>query len=369
MASDIDLVVTEDQQSLRETLREFFAEQAPLERLREPHGGRGFDRKVWAGVAELGLPAMIVPEEHGGLGQTAREAWVMFTEAGRGLYGGPLLSGFAATQALLLSGDADARAAHLPGIADGSTVATLALDGDGSARSSSAGVEAIADGDTWVLSGAKTAVLAGHAADLLIVSATTSDGVGLFACSGDAEGVTATELESLDLSRPLARVELDAVPARRLAGADEQTIGAVLDRLLVALAAEQAGGAEACLDMSVEYAKTRTQFDRPIGQFQAVAHACVDMLARVERTRAASQYAAAADAAGSAEFPVAARAAAAYCGRAFREVTTATIHVHGGTGFTWEHDAHLFHRRAWTAEHLFGAAAVHHLEVADRLGL
>jgi len=192
--------------------------------------------------------------------------------------------------------------------------------------------------------------------------------VGLFAVSGDAEGLTATELETLDLSRPLARVDLDAVPARRIAG-DETTLVAVLDRVLVALAAEQAGGAEACLEMSVEYARTRTQFDRPIGQFQAVAHACVDMLARVERTRAAAQYAAAADAAGSSEFPVAARAAAAYCGKAFREVTTATIHVHGGTGFTWEHDAHLFHRRAWSSEHLFGAAAVHHLEVATRLGL
>ena len=365
--SDIDLVVTDEQRDLAGTLREFFAEQAPLERLREPHGGEGFDRKVWAAVAELGLPAMIIPEQYGGLEQTASEAWVMFTETGRGLYGGPLLSGVAATYALLLSGDDDACAAFLPGIADGSTVATLDLTrATGDQRPTLR-----ADGDHRVLDGTLPTVIAGHVADLVLLVAHGPDGPTLVAVEGDPEGLTRTELESLDLSRPLSTLRFDAVPARVVGapGDADRVVEAVLDRVLVALAAEQAGGAEACLDLTVEYAKTRQQFDTPIGAFQAVAHECVDMLARVERSRAAAQYAAAALAAGSPEFGVAARAAAAYCGRAFREVTTQTIHLHGGTGFTWEHDAHLFHRRAWTAEHLLGTADAHHQAVADRLGL
>jgi alkylation response protein AidB-like acyl-CoA dehydrogenase len=372
--ADIDLVVTDEQRALGETLREFFAEQAPLERLHRPRGGEGFDRKTWAGVAELGLPAMIVPEEHGGLGQTANEAWVMFTEAGRGLYGGPLLAGVAATHALLLSGDDDACATHLPGVADGSTVATVAAaeaGSDGRWSAPAGGTTAERDGESWVLTGTKTLVLAGDAADLVLVAAATPEGPGLFAVTGDPEGLTRTELETLDLSRPLSRLHFDGVPARIVGAAGDgmRILEPTFDRLLVALAAEQAGGARACLDLSVEYARTRTQFDAPIGSFQAVAHLCVDMLARAERAEAASHYAAAAQAVGDGEFPVAARVAAGYCGRAFREVTTQTIHVHGGTGFTWEHDAHLFHRRAWSSEHLFGTASTHHAEVATRLGL
>lgn len=366
--SDIDLVVTDEQRDLAATLREFFAEQTPPSRLRTVgEESTGFDRTAWAGVAELGLPAMVVPEEHGGLGQTAAEAWVMFTEAGRGLYGGPLLATVAATHALLLSGDDDACAAFLPGIADGSVVATLDLV----AVPGQEPPVATADGAHLVVDGTLPTVLAGHVADLVLLVAQGPGGPTLVAVEGDPDGLTRTELASLDLSRPLATLRLDAVPVRTIGtpGDADRVLAAVLDRVLVALAAEQAGGAEACLERTVEYVKTRQQFDTPIGAFQAVAHECVDMLARVERCRAASQYAAAALAAGSPEFPVAARAAAAYCGRAFREVTTQTIHLHGGTGFTWEHDAHLFHRRAWTAEHLFGTADVHHAEVADRLGL
>jgi alkylation response protein AidB-like acyl-CoA dehydrogenase len=175
----------------------------------------------------------------------------------------------------------------------------------------------------------------------------------------------------MDLARSVAAIELVDTPARLIGtpGSAPALVAGVLDGALVSLAAEQAGGAGACLDMCVEYAKTRQQFGRAIGSFQAVAHKLVDMLRDVEFARSAARYAAAAQASESAEFGEAAQVAAAYCGEAFRAVTVETVQAHGGIGFTWEHDAHLYYRRAWSAQHLFGSPDDHYLAVATRIGL
>ena len=178
-------------------------------------------------------------------------------------------------------------------------------------------------------------------------------------------------LTSLDLTRRLAAVIFTGARAR-LVGADggaDPVVASTVDRALIALASEQAGGASRCLEMSVDYAKQREQFGRPIGSFQAIAHRCVEMLQRVEFARAASHYAAACQATGVDELPVAARVAAAYCGRAYRWTAAENIQVHGGLGFTWEHDAHLHYRRSWASETLLGNADEHYLAVADRVGL
>jgi alkylation response protein AidB-like acyl-CoA dehydrogenase len=208
-------------------------------------------------------------------------------------------------------------------------------------------------------------------ANLFLVTARTDAGLSLFAVESTDPGVQSHALQSLDLTRRLAELELAGARARLVGedGGAQGVVAATVDRALVALAAEEAGGAARCLEMSVEYAKQREQFGRPIGSFQAIAHRCVEMLQRVEFARAASQYAASCLAGETSEFPIAARVAAAYCGRAYRWVATENIQVHGGTGFTWEHDAHLYYRRSWASETLLGSTDQHYLAIADRLGL
>jgi alkylation response protein AidB-like acyl-CoA dehydrogenase len=326
----------------------------------------------------MGLVALAVPEKYDGLGQTAVDTCVVMEELGRGLYFGPYLACVGlAVPALLASGDESACTKYLPAIAAGELVATVAVtEADGRFGTGSTATEAVEDGDGWRLTGTKPVVLDGADAGLLLVTARTGDSdMSLFAVDGDPEsgtdGVTRTRLESLDLARSVARVDLENAPATLVGqqGAAPALVADVLDAVLVAMAAEQAGGAAACLELSVEYAKTRQQFNRAIGSFQAVAHKLVDMLHSVEFSRAAARYAAAAAAEGDAEAPVACRVAAAYCGDAFRAVTVETVHTHGGTGFTWEHDAHLYYRRAWSSQHLFAGPGEHHAAIAERIGL
>lgn len=371
MVSQTALVDTTEQRELRDTVRRLLADKAPLDRLRAQD--QGFDRGLWRQLAgELGLAALTVPEKYDGLGQTALETHVVFEEMGRALYRGPYLATVgAAVPVLLASGDESARAELLPPIAAGECIATLAAaeaDGGWLAPRTTATRR---DGE-WRLTGTKAFVLDGADADLLLVTAGDEDGnVTLFAVRAGAPGLTRTPMTSLDLARSIAGVELADTPARPVGipGQAPELVAGALDRLLVAVAAEQAGGMAACLDMAVEYAKTRRQFGKVIGSFQAVAHRCVDMLRQVEFGRATARYAAAALAEGDAEAPVAARVAAAYCGEAFRDVTVETVQVHGGTGFTWEHDTHLYYRRAWSSQQLFGGLDHHYLEVADRIGL
>lgn len=380
MVAQSALTDTDEQKELREAVRKLLKDKAPLERIRagadEPEGPR-FDRELWGRLAEMGLLALAVPEKYDGLGQTVVETSVVFEELGRGLYFGPFLATVGlAIPALLGSGDEAAIGEYLPGIAAGETIATVAVtEDDGRFDTASTATVAEPDGDGWKLTGSKLVVLDAADADLLLVTAKSGDSdnsdVSLYAVAADAAGLTRTRLESLDLARSLARVELDGTPARLVGqpGAAPALIADVLDHVLVLLAAEQAGGAEVCLDMSVEYAKTRKQFDKVIGGYQAVAHKLVDMLQQVEFSKASARYAAAAVAEGDAEAPVAARVAAAYCGEAFRQVTVETVQAHGGIGFTWEHDTHLYYRRAWSSQHLFAGLADHHAAIADRIGL
>jgi alkylation response protein AidB-like acyl-CoA dehydrogenase len=379
MVAQSALTDTDEQKELREAVRKLLRDKAPLSALREgadePDGPR-FDRELWGRLAEMGLLALAVPEKYDGLGQTVVELSVVFEELGRGLYFGPFLaSAGLAVPALLGSGDEAAIAEYLPGIAAGETIATLAVtEDDGRFDTASVSTVASPDGDGWTLTGTKMVVLDGADADLLLVTAasgSSSDEVSLFAVAADAPGLERERLDSLDLARSLARVGFDGTPARLVGqpGAAPSIVAGALDHALVAMAAEQAGGARACLEMAVEYAKTRKQFDKVIGGYQAVAHKLVDMLQQAEFSAASARFAAAALAEGDAEAPVAARVAAAYCGEAYRQVTVETVQAHGGIGFTWEHDTHLYYRRAWSSQHLFAGLADHHAAIADRIGL
>jgi alkylation response protein AidB-like acyl-CoA dehydrogenase len=350
------LALSDEQRELGATLRRFLGDTGAARSLADTEDG--FDRAVWTRMArELGIQSLTIPEKFDGLGQTSLELAVVHEELGRALHPAPLLATLAATDAIVLSGDDAACADLLPGIASGDTIATIAVDG----------VTAECSDGGWVLSGSRSFVLSGHVADLVLVFA----GDSLFAVAGTAGGLSRTPQESLDLTRRVARLDFDRVAARLVGveGAAGPVLAGTVDRMLAVLAAEQAGGAAACLESAVAYAGTRTQFGRPIGSFQAIAHKCVDMLQGVEFARAAARYAAAALAGNWPDAPVAARVAASYCGQAFRSAATETIQVHGGTGFTWEHDAHLYYRRAWSAQHLFACPQDHWSVIADHIGL
>ena len=369
------LGTTAEQDELRASVRRFLADRAPLTRVRElMESEDGTDRGVWEQAgAQLGLQGLAVPEAYGGAGFSFAEQAIVLEEFGAALYGGPYLaSAVLAATALLASPDEGARRDLLPGIASGEVIATLAFtEDDGSWDPAAISMLATKNGTGWRLGGRKSFVLDGHSAGLLLVVASTTAGLSLFAVDGTAAGLTKTALPTLDQTRKLARLEFSDVPGRLIGSPGDAA--AMLDRTLdvaaIALAAEQLGGAQRALDMAVGYAKIRHQFGRPIGSFQAIKHRCADLLLEVESLRSAVSYAAAAVAEGSAEVPVIAPLVKAYASGTFFHVAAENIQIHGGIGFTWEHDAHLYFKRAKSSELFLGDGDYHRERLATRLGL
>jgi alkylation response protein AidB-like acyl-CoA dehydrogenase len=359
---------TDEQQELRSGVHRLLANRSPSEAVRRwMDSDEGYDRGLWRQMAEqLGLQGLAVPEAYGGAGGGPVELGIVLEEMGRALVPGPFLSTVAlAGQALVAGGDEDAQARWLPGIVDGSLTAALAIsEGRGSWSLDEVRATAVPGADGWVVSGTKTFVVDGDSASLLLVVALAEDGLGLFA----VEGGTRSRLAAVDPTRRLAHVELNDEPAQRV-GSGEGFLRRVLDLAVVALAAEQVGGTQACLDAAVEYAKVRVQFDRPIGSFQAIKHKCADTLLEVEAARSAVYHAAAVAAAGSEELPVAAAVAGSYCSQAYTRAAKENIQIHGGIGYTWEHDAHLYLKRAKSSELLFGAPAWHRAQLAGLVGI
>ncbi|WP_406497162.1 acyl-CoA/acyl-ACP dehydrogenase [Streptomyces sp. NBC_01604] len=373
------LTFTEEQEELRASLRRFLTDKSPSEAVRHwMESEEGHDPAVWRQMAEqLGLQGLALPEKYGGAGGGAVELGIVLEEMGRALLPSPFFATVAlAGQALTVSDDDAAKARWLPGIADGSLTATVAVaEESGSWRLEDVATAATvtADGD-WTVLGTKMFVVDGHTADLLLVVARTDTGPGLFAVDATSPGVTRTRLDTLDPTRRLGRVDLDGAPAVRVGpddgpGAATAFLCTALDLAVVALAAEQVGGAQACLDAAVAYAKVRVQFGRPIGSFQAVKHKCADMLLAVEAARSATRHAASVAAEDRAELSVAAALAGAYCSEAYTHAAKENIQIHGGIGYTWEHDAHLYLKRAKSSEQLFGAPEAHRARLADLVGI
>jgi alkylation response protein AidB-like acyl-CoA dehydrogenase len=316
---------------------------------------------------------MVIPEEFGGYGFSWRELAIVFEEMGRSLHCAPYFSTVAlAATAILESGDDAAKRDLLPGIASGEAIATLALTED-SGRWDADGVatRATLTGDAWVLDGHKHFVLDGLTADVMLVVARSAAGLSLFSVQAEASGLTRTPLPTMDLTRKQAHLELSATPAMLVGvdGAAWPIVERTLQLASVALANEQAGGAQAALDMAVGYAKARFQFGRPIGSFQAIKHKCADLLYEVEGAKSAAYYAALVASEGDDDLAIASSVAKAYCSEAYFHTAAESIQIHGGIGYTWEHDAHLYFKRAKTCELLLGDPTYHRELIFERLGL
>ncbi len=381
----MNLEVSPEQRELRESVRRFLAERAPLPRVRELMDATdAMDADVWRQAAgQLGLQGIAIPEEYGGAGFSFAEQAIVLEELGGALYPGPYLaSAVLAATALLAGDDEGARRDLLPGIASGQAIATLAVTEDGGSWDpggpESIRLTAAKNGDGWRLDGHKSFVLDGHGAGLILAVAATDAGtsgapeLSLFAVdAGAAGGLSRRALPTLDQTRRLARCEFSDVPARLIGspGAARGVLEHTLDVAAVALAAEQLGGAQRALDMAVGYAKIRQQFGRAIGSFQAIKHRCADLLLEVESLRSAVRYAAAAVAEGSPEVPVLASMLKAYASEVYSRVAAENIQIHGGIGFTWEHDAHLYLKRAKSSELFLGDGSYHRERLATRIGL
>jgi alkylation response protein AidB-like acyl-CoA dehydrogenase len=365
----VKFAFTEEQEELRQTARSFLADRSGSEDIRRAmEGPTGWDADLWKQIgSELGWTAVHVPEEFGGIGMGYVELIALIEVMGEALVCAPFFSSVClGANAILCAGTDAQKRDLLPGIAEGNTRATLASDAnDTSARR---------DGDGWVLTGSVRHVPDGHTADLVVLAARTDAATALFAIPGDAPGFERSGLPTLDRTRRLAQLDLRDVrlpdSARLGEGHDAgPALRKTLDLACVALAAEQVGGAQRCLDMAVDYGKQREQFGRAIGSFQAIKHKCADMMVAVEAARSAAYWAGCAAAQDSEELPEVASLAKANASEAFYQCAAQAIQVLGGVGFTWEYDAHLYFKRARAGEALLGTPAFHRERIAKHLGL
>jgi alkylation response protein AidB-like acyl-CoA dehydrogenase len=368
----MSLILTGEEESLRDSVRRFVADRTPLTAVRELiAAGEPYDTGVWKQLsAQLGVAGLAIPEEYGGAGAGHAAMAVALQELGAGLVPSPLLaSAVLAAGALLALDDMAAREALLPGIASGEAVATLALTGPG-ARAAGAGVRAAGGaGGAARLSGEVAPVLNGAQASALLIPASGPDGLAVYLVDGGASGLTRVPLTTADPTRALARVTLADTPARALAGNAASALSTAADLANLALAAEQCGAMAACLAMTTEYAKLRVAFGQPIGAFQGVKHRLADMETAWELGHAALRSAARSADESPADFPRDAAAARVLVSGPYFTAAADTIELHGGIGFTWEHDAHLYYKNALSGKVLLGGPAEQLDRLASELGM
>src|SRR6266851_350422 len=368
----MDFDFTQEQVMLRNLTREFLTRESTPRAVRtlmeEP---RGFSDATWQQMSEMGLPGLAIDPGYGGQGLGMVELALVLEEMGRAAYPGPFFAtSVLAASAIAAGGQPNQLARFLPDIAQGRTKATLALIVDALSWAGS-GVRMTAErrGNEFVLNGTKRFVPFAQAADLILVVARTSsgsadDGTTVFALPADAAGLRQVPNVEMDHTSKTSTLMFDgvAVAADAVIGEVDRgwvVIGPTLQRAAIGASAEMLGAARRCMEMSVEYAKVRQQFGQPIGAFQAIKHACAEMLLEVENAHGATYYAAWALDAGSPDAALAASVAKAYVGDASRKVCGSSIQVHGGIGFTWEYDLHLYVKRAKHFEPLYGDADFH----------
>ncbi len=366
---------TDEQQMLVDSARAFLADKLPLERVRELMESEAvYDQNIWDEVAAQGWQAMHIPEEFGGAGFSLGETFLLVEEMGRVLAPLPYLgSAVLATGAILEAGTDAQKAALLPALADGSQKAALAvLESKGTWSPAAIHGLAVRDGSDWVITAEKPYVIDGPYADFFVVAAKHDEEVSLFVVPADQAEVASRT--TLDTTRHVASVRFDGA---RVAG--DQMLGSpgsgwsAIERVRavgsVAVAHEAVGGHQAVLDMSVAYAKERVQFGRKIGSFQAVKHMCADNLVALESAKSLTYYAGWAAQHDSAELALMAPAAKSYATSSYFKAAGDNIQIHGGIGFTWEHGAHLFFKRARSLETMLGAGSEQRSLLADRLGV
>ena len=371
----------EEQELLRSTARKFFENECPSTAVRAlMEGPAGMTPALWAKIAEQGWIGLIYPEEHGGMALGFVDLVVLMEEMGRAVMPGPFFSTVLLGGLAILEAGNDAQKKEwLPRLASGERRVTLAwMEPSAALGPQGITLQATAAGGGYQLSGTKLFVPDAHTADAIVVAARTGGtgeaGVSLFLVPKGTPGLEVKLLPTMDQTRKLCEVALSSVSvgANALlgeAGAGWKSLARVLDRATVALCAEMCGGAQKVLEMTVEYAKIRQAFGKPIGSYQGVKHRAADMLVDVENSKSITYYAAWAMDEGAAEGPLAVSMAKAYVSDAYRRVAAAGIQLHGGIGFTWEHDLHLYFKRAKGSEFTFGDATYHRERVAQLVNL
>jgi alkylation response protein AidB-like acyl-CoA dehydrogenase len=364
---------TDEQDEFRTVLRRFLEDRSPSTEVRRLMATpEGWERDRWSEInAELELTAVAIPEAYGGHGFGASEQCIVLEEMGRALLCAPYFSSTVlAAGAILNAGTEEQKKSLLPKIASGETVATLAFT-EGNGRWDNSGVETVAtkSGSGFTLSGSKSYVLDGHTADLIVVLARApgssgDEGLSLFTVPGDAAGLTRTPLTTVDETRKLARLDFSDVAGELLGaeGAAAAPMAATLTRAAICLANEMVGGAERLREDALEYVQMRMQFGRSIASFQVTKHKAADMLADVELAKSAAYYAAAALDEGDDDIVSVAALAKAAASEAYMQTAIHAVQMHGGIGFTWDNDTHLWFKRAKSSEVFLGDAN-HHREV------
>lgn len=385
----MDFAFSDEQEMIRASAESFLADVSDSAAVRAAMASElGYDVELWQRLCgEMYWPAIHIPEVYGGLGLGYVELAILLEQMGRRLLCSPFFAtACLATPALLLAGSEQQKTTWLPRIAAGQVTGTLAFASANRWDAETVQVSVIAEGEGFLLNGTLAYVLDGHSADLLIVAARTPGstgeaGISLFALAADSAGVEREALPTMDQTRRQARLQLNAVylGAECLLG-EFGTAWPQLERILqlacIGLAAEQTGGAQQALDLSVAYMQERQQFGRAIASFQALKHRAADMMLQVECARSAAYYAAcvaqelldpAGDVQVAAELQLAAALAKAQCSEAFFHCAAESIQLHGGVGFTWEYDPHLYFKRARASESYLGAPALHRERIAVAL--
>ena len=379
-ARRISFAFTDEQEQFRAAIRRFLQEKSPPSAVRRlMDTAEGYDPEIWRQLSnQLALPGIHVPEQYGGAGFGIVELCIATEEMGRALLCAPYFStAVLATNAIMNAGTKAQQASLLPDLASGARLAALAVtEPNGQWDLGSIELVATPVAEGFLLEGAKSYVVDGHVADLLVVAGrisgtTGGEGLALFTVSADSPGVDRRLLESMDATRKLARIDFHSVPAQLLGDVKDgaKSLVRTLDQAAIALANEMVGGAQTLFDSAVNYTKLRVQFGRTIGSFQAIKHKCADMLLEVELAKSAAYYAAQAAAADDPEWPALACLAKAAASEMYLHIAAECIQIHGGIGFTWDNDTHLWFKRAKSSEVFLGQPHYHRELLLQRWGV
>ena len=371
----IQFAFTDEQEEFRAAIRRFLADKSPTTEVRRLMAtAEGYDPKVWRQMSEeLALPGVHIPEQFGGAGFGIVELCIATEEMGRALLCAPYFStAVLAANAIMNAANEEQKSQLLPEIASGARLATLAIT-EPNGNWDPASIETVA---RFRIDGAKSYVVDGHIADLLVVAARVPsssgrDGLGLFTVDAKDAGVERHPLASMDPTRKLARIDFKGAHAMLLGELDHNgaRIQRTMDQAAIALSNEMMGGAQALLDSAVKYSKLRVQFGREIGSFQAIKHKLADMLLDVELGKSAAYYAAQAAASEDPEWPALASLAKASASETYLHTAIETIQIHGGIGFTWDNDTHLWFKRAKSSEIFLGLPSYHREQLMQRWGV
>jgi alkylation response protein AidB-like acyl-CoA dehydrogenase len=373
----LDFGFSEEQEMLRDAAKRFLTDNCSTKYVRQMMAdASAHDPAFWQKLVGQGWPGLLIPEQYGGANGTFLDMTVIVEEMGKALIPGPFFAAALLGAPTFIEGASDAlKAEFLPKIAEGKFIPTVAI-AEAPGRFDAGGIElkAVKKGSGFTVTGEKFFVPDAHVADAIIVAARTrgsgENGITLLCIPAKEKGVTVTQLKTVDMTRRMCHIKFDNVQADTVIGKENDgwpVLRRVLEVATAALSTEMVGTAQKALDIAVEYAKTRVQFGKPIGSFQAIKHKCVDMMVAVENARSLTYYAAWTVDERVPEAATAVPMAKAYASDMGKNVTSEAIQVHGGIGFTWEHDMHLYHRRALAGEANLGNAPIHRETVAKSL--